>query len=161
MTARNEHSVKNHFIVSVEGGITSGTNPMNGLQACIYKLVNTSFFSITCNRQWSQIQSATTCSSTLHLQVRKSVSGMNFRTLVTTSSLRKAIYSQACNYKLVNHWGLVRVSHSCYSLEGRLLPFTTCPVLKCTLGVRYVGASQATKQLNASTYAWKVEVKNP
>ena len=39
----------------------SGTNPMNGLPACIYKLVNPSRFVVTCCHFCSQNQSANDC----------------------------------------------------------------------------------------------------
>ena len=68
---------------------------MKSLQACIYKLVNTSFLSplkslgivkfnllVLLNKNHS------------HLKVNTSVNGLNFTSLVTTSGFKKQLYSQ-------------------------------------------------------------------
>ena len=63
----------------------AGLNPMNGLQACIHRLVNTAFFVVICSHLYSGIQPA--YANYLNYLVLKSVSGLNFTALGTTIGL--------------------------------------------------------------------------
>ena len=73
---------------------------MNGLPACIYKLVDTSGFlaSLTVTSKAKLNQLMLVCLTTLYLKEKTSVSKLNLTTLVATSDFKKSdpnqIYSE-------------------------------------------------------------------
>ena len=70
---------------------------MKSLQACIYKLVNTSFFKSVEVSSIVKFNLLVLLSKNhSHLKVNTSVNGLNFTSQVTTSGFKEQLYSQDC-----------------------------------------------------------------